>query len=152
MNESDKEALQAILNRNMNRIDAERIYNQACIKSDSLPVSMGSIKTSLEHYFGLERGTIEREGRCQKIAMARHIAFYLCYTMLNSSYPQLGRVFANRDHTTVMHGVKRVYNSRALSAIAADVARAIRGEAPLEQVSKARLGEIVAMEGVNYRQ
>jgi chromosomal replication initiator protein len=37
---------------------------------------------------------------------------YLCRQRLRSSFPELGRAFGNRDHTTVMSAVRRVESLR----------------------------------------
>lgn len=42
------------------------------------------------------------------LVQVRHIAFWLCKELSLASYPQIGRLFGDRDHTTVMHGVRRI--------------------------------------------
>jgi chromosomal replication initiator protein len=46
--------------------------------------------------------------RTESVAHARHVAMYLCRDLTPATYAQIGWAFGNRDHTTVMHGVKRV--------------------------------------------
>jgi chromosomal replication initiator protein len=46
--------------------------------------------------------------RHKSIAFARHVAMYLCKQRLKCSFPELGRAFGNRDHTTVMSAVRKV--------------------------------------------
>lgn len=41
---------------------------------------------------------------------ARHLAMYLCRTLAGMSLPQIGSVFS-RDHTTVLHGIRRIARS-----------------------------------------
>jgi chromosomal replication initiator protein len=40
--------------------------------------------------------------------MARHIAMYLCRSLLSSSLSQIGNEFGGRDHTTVINGIEKV--------------------------------------------
>lgn len=150
MNESDKQSLRQLLSSKMKRMDAERIFNQTCIKADNLIVSMSSIKDICEYYFDLLQGELEGQGRNNAAAEARHVAFYLSYTFLNVSYPQIGKVFGNRDHTTVMHGVKRVEACKMLSLMASDIAAMLRKETGVTRLSKARRAEMLVMAGVNY--
>ena len=150
MNDIEKSQLKQTLAKHLTRLDAERTYNKTVMLAAKKPVSMGSVKAAVEYYFNYKEGDIESQGRDADVCLARHIAFYLCYTFTNASYPQIGKVFGNRDHTTVMHGVKRIYESKQLSAIASDIAGMIRGEAALEKVTKWRLRELMGMEGVNY--
>lgn len=42
------------------------------------------------------------------IARPRQVAMYLAKHMTSRSLPEIGRRFGGRDHTTVMHGVKRI--------------------------------------------
>lgn len=49
-------------------------------------------------------------GRSRKaeIVLARHILMYLLYIDAHKSYPQTGRLVGDRDHTTVLHGVRKI--------------------------------------------
>lgn len=47
-------------------------------------------------------------GRTLDITLPRQIAMYLCRLMLQTSYPEIGRRFGNRDHTTVIHAFQKV--------------------------------------------
>ena len=46
--------------------------------------------------------------RVRTFARPRQVAMYLCKQMTSRSLPEIGRRFGGRDHTTVMHGVKRI--------------------------------------------
>src|SRR6185437_5674156 len=46
--------------------------------------------------------------RPQSIAYPRHIAMYLCRELTDQSLPKIGAKFGGRDHSTVMHGVRRI--------------------------------------------
>ena len=46
--------------------------------------------------------------RHRSIARPRQIAMYLSKELTNKSYPEIGRSFGGRDHTTVMHGIKQI--------------------------------------------
>ena len=46
------------------------------------------------------------------VATARQIAMYLCREMTNLSLPKIGRLFGNRDHTTVMYANKKITETR----------------------------------------
>ena len=46
--------------------------------------------------------------RTSDIVMPRHIAMYLARTMTPRSFPEVGRRMGNRDHTTVLHGFKKI--------------------------------------------
>ena len=46
--------------------------------------------------------------RSRPLARPRQIAMYLAKKMTSRSLPEIGRHFANRDHTTVIHAVKTI--------------------------------------------
>ncbi|MBO5504897.1 MAG: chromosomal replication initiator protein DnaA [Clostridia bacterium] len=62
----------------------------------------------VERYFSLSDGALISKKRSQDIALPRQIAMYLCREILDSSFPKIGDEFGGRDHTTVMHSVKKI--------------------------------------------
>lgn len=66
------------------------------------------IQRAVCHHFKLTERELCSKDRHKSIAFARHIAMYLCKQRLKSSFPELGRAFGNRDHTTVMSAVRKV--------------------------------------------
>ena len=68
------------------------------------------------HHFKLRTSDLVSKDRHKSIAFARHVAMYLCKQRLKCSFPELGRAFGNRDHTTVMSAVRKVEDLRASSA------------------------------------
>ncbi len=57
---------------------------------------------------GVARYDLHGECRVSPVVTARHIAFWLMRTHTSLSLPQIGRTLGDRDHTTVMNGVRRV--------------------------------------------
>ena len=66
------------------------------------------IKDSVASYFGLQSSDLVSPRRDQSITKPRHIAMYLCQTLLNMSLNEIGDNFGKRDHTTVLHGTKKI--------------------------------------------
>lgn len=64
-------------------------------------------KTTADH-FGLKQADLLSERRTRSIARPRQVAMYLCKLHTTRSYPDIGRRFGGRDHTTVLHGVKKI--------------------------------------------
>ncbi len=65
------------------------------------------------HHFKLRSTDLLSKDRHKSVAFARHVAMYLCKQRLKCSFPELGRAFGNRDHTTVMSAVRKVDALRA---------------------------------------
>ena len=60
------------------------------------------------NHFHVAPGDMLSKVRHRSVSRARHIAMFLCRQRLKCSYPEIGRAFANRDHTTVMSAVRKV--------------------------------------------
>ena len=78
-----------------------------------LPVPQGSltvdaIKRVVCLHFKITHNEITSPRRDPKIVRPRMVAMYLARDLTNKSYPEIGRAFGNRDHTTVMHAVDKV--------------------------------------------
>ena len=46
--------------------------------------------------------------RQNQLVLARQVAMYICRTRLGLSYPELGRIFGGKDHSTVIHAIKKI--------------------------------------------
>jgi chromosomal replication initiator protein len=70
--------------------------------------SVDDIQRAVCHHFKLRSNDLLSKDRHKSIAFARHVAMYLCKQRLKCSFPELGRAFGGRDHTTVMSAVRKV--------------------------------------------
>ncbi|HXN30825.1 MAG TPA: chromosomal replication initiator protein DnaA [Polyangiaceae bacterium] len=70
--------------------------------------SVEDIQRIVCHHFKLRSTDLLSQDRHKSIAFARHVAMYLCKLRLKCSFPELGRAFGNRDHTTVISAVRKV--------------------------------------------
>ena len=71
-------------------------------------VSVEDIQRAVCNHFRLSSSELLSKDRHKTIAFARQVAMYLCRQRLKCSFPELGRAFGNRDHTTVMSAVRRI--------------------------------------------
>lgn len=67
-----------------------------------------AIQVACAHYFDIALIDMRSVRRSVKVARARQVAMYLAKTLTPFSLPQIGRQFGNRDHTTVLHAVRRI--------------------------------------------
>ncbi|HSQ63100.1 MAG TPA: chromosomal replication initiator protein DnaA, partial [Polyangiaceae bacterium] len=74
--------------------------------------SVEDIQRIVCHHFKLRSADLLSKDRHKSVAFARHVAMYLCKQRLKCSFPELGRAFGNRDHTTVMSAVRKVESLR----------------------------------------
>ncbi len=75
-------------------------------------VGLVDIQRVVCSHFRVTNADLMSKDRHKSVAFARQVAMYLCRQRLKSSFPELGRAFGNRDHTTVMSAVRRVESLR----------------------------------------
>jgi chromosomal replication initiator protein len=56
--------------------------------------------------FGVKISDLKSKRRTKAVVLPRQVAMYLCRTLANSSLPEIGNFFGNRDHSTVIHACK----------------------------------------------
>jgi chromosomal replication initiator protein len=71
-------------------------------------VGVEDIQRAVCGHFRLSSSELLSKDRHKSVAFARQVAMYLCRQRLKCSFPELGRHFGNRDHTTVMSAVRRI--------------------------------------------
>lgn len=86
---------------------AENIINEFKYESQKV-ISCDFIKETVAKYFSINKDDLSGNKRSNDIAFPRQIAMYLCREIANMSYPQIGTDFGGRDHSTVMHGCKKI--------------------------------------------
>ena len=86
---------------------AENIINEFKTESQKV-ISSEFIKETIAKYFNIDKKDLESNKRSNDIAFPRQIAMYLCREVANMSFPKIGNEFGNRDHSTVMHGYKKI--------------------------------------------
>jgi chromosomal replication initiation ATPase DnaA len=73
------------------------------------------VRRAVARFFDVTDEELDRRTRSVRMARIRQIAFYLCRTHTMRSLPAIGRAF-DRDHTTVLHGARRVASLRETDA------------------------------------
>lgn len=85
-------------------------------------VSIEEIQRKVADHYLIRHSDLVGPKRVRTFARPRQIAMYLCKQLTTRSLPEIGRHFGGRDHTTVMHGVKRIEELKKQDAqIAEDV-------------------------------
>jgi chromosomal replication initiator protein len=65
------------------------------------------LKTVASHY-GLRLSDLKAKTNAKPIAFPRQVAMYLCRRLTGLSYPEIGRLFNDKHHSTVMHSVEKI--------------------------------------------
>ena len=86
---------------------AEKTINEFKYESEKV-ISSDFIKETVAKYFNIDKEDLSGNKRSNDIAFPRQIAMYLCRSIANMSYPQIGIDFGGRDHSTVMHACRKI--------------------------------------------
>ncbi len=90
-------------------------------------ITIDEIQRKTADYYGLKLADLLSPRRAREVARPRQVAMYLAKKLTPRSLPEIGRRFGGRDHTTVMHGVKRIEELRiADTELNGDVAKLLR--------------------------
>ena len=72
----------------------------------SVPVE--TIKRRVAAFYDMTLEDLVSQRRHRAVARPRQVAMYFCKRLTRRSFPDIGQRFGGRDHTTVMHAVKRI--------------------------------------------
>jgi len=78
------------------------------ISCSNKSISVESIQNLVASHFNLNLQEMLSPRRSRSLARPRQIAMYLAKQHTTNSLPDIGRKFSNRDHTTVIHAVKKI--------------------------------------------
>tara|TARA_B100000029_G_scaffold81604_1_gene72546 strand:+ start:8159 stop:9547 length:1389 start_codon:yes stop_codon:yes gene_type:complete len=78
------------------------------INSNNKSINVETIQNLVAAYFNLNIQEMLSPRRSRSLARPRQIAMYLAKQHTTNSLPDIGRKFSNRDHTTVIHAVKKI--------------------------------------------
>ena len=90
-------------------------------------ITVDDIQKVVAEYYALKQADLLSERRNRAVARPRQTAMWLCKQLTTRSLPDIGRRFGGRDHTTVLHAVRRIDELKAVEApLAADVEALLR--------------------------
>ena len=83
------------------------------LRSSERKVTVEEIQRKVAEHYNIRLSDMIGPKRLRTIARPRQIAMYLAKHMTTRSLPEIGRRFGGRDHTTILHGVRKVEELRA---------------------------------------
>ena len=87
---------------------AKRVLADLISNTAKAPVTVHTILEATADVFDFSLDQITGGSRRRPLVDARQIAMYVTRHMTDLSYPEIGRAFGNRDHTTVIHAVRKI--------------------------------------------
>ena len=78
------------------------------LRASERKISVEEIQRKVSEHYNIRLSDMIGPKRLRNYARPRQMAMYLCKQLTSRSLPEIGRRFGGRDHTTVMHGVRRI--------------------------------------------
>lgn len=95
---------------------------QDLIRVADRKITIEEIQIRVSQHYNIKVAEMHSPRRARAVARPRQVAMYLAKQLTSCSLPQIGRKFGNRDHTTVMHAVRKIDELRGSDVqIAEDV-------------------------------
>ena len=82
------------------------------LRANDRRVTIEEIQKRVAAHFNIRVSDMHSARRARSVARPRQVAMYLAKQLTSRSLPEIGRKFGGRDHTTVMHAVKKVEELR----------------------------------------
>jgi chromosomal replication initiator protein len=92
------------------------------LRANERRVTIDEIQRRVAEHFNIKLAEMTSSRRARAVARPRQVAMYLAKQLTSRSLPEIGRKFGGRDHTTVIHAVKKIEELiESDSALAEDV-------------------------------
>jgi len=90
------------------------------LRANDRKVTIEEIQKRVAEHFSIRFADMHSPRRARAVARPRQVAMYLAKQLTSRSLPEIGRKFGGRDHTTVMHAVKKIESLREIDAAFAE--------------------------------
>jgi len=103
-------------------IDVAQDVLRDLLRANDRRVTIEEIQKRVAEHFNVRLSDMHSPRRARAVARPRQVAMYLAKQLTPRSLPEIGRKFGGRDHTTVMHAVRKIEELRAAdSALSEDI-------------------------------
>jgi chromosomal replication initiator protein len=90
------------------------------LRANDRRVTIEEIQKRVAEHFNIKLSEMTSARRARAVARPRQVAMYLAKQLTSRSLPEIGRKFGGRDHTTVMHAVRKVEELRSTDSSFSD--------------------------------
>lgn len=90
---------------------AKEVLRTLLKQQDKKFLSIESIQREVANFYGLRVQDLKSDKKQKNISLPRQVAMYLARRYTGASYPEIGEKFGGKDHSTVIHAVKKIENN-----------------------------------------
>lgn len=92
-------------------VDSAREVLADLLRASEKRVSVEEIQKKVATQYGIKLSDMFSSKRSRQVALPRQIAMYLCKKLTTMSLPEIGKNFGGKDHSTVLHAVKKIQDA-----------------------------------------
>jgi chromosomal replication initiator protein len=96
------------------------------LRANDRRLTIEEIQKRVAEHFNVRLGEMVSARRARVVARPRQVAMYLCKQLTPRSLPEIGRKFGGRDHTTVIHGIRKIEELLAIDPVLAEDVELLR--------------------------
>ena len=89
-------------------IDSAQDLLQDLLRSNDRRLTVEDVQKAVCEHYGIRLADMHSPRRARPVARPRQMAMYLCKALTTHSLPDIGRRFGGRDHTTIIHGIRKI--------------------------------------------
>jgi chromosomal replication initiator protein len=78
------------------------------LTKDNKPITAPDILKVVAAHYGIKVSDLKSKSNARPIAYPRQVAMYICKELTDLSYPEIGKIFNNKHHSTVMYSVEKI--------------------------------------------
>jgi chromosomal replication initiator protein len=98
----------ASLTGNSLSIDLAKEALKDLLAKDNKPITPNDILKVVAAHYGIKVTDLKSKSNARPIAYPRQVAMYICKELTDLSYPEIGKIFNNKHHSTVMYSVEKI--------------------------------------------
>lgn len=89
-------------------LDSTQDVLQDLLRSNDRRITIDEIQRAVAEHYAIRLTDMHSARRARNVARPRQVAMFLAKQLTSRSLPEIGRKFGGRDHTTVMHAVRKI--------------------------------------------
>ena len=78
------------------------------LRANNKLITIEDIQKKVSEHFSIKMSDMFSSRRSKSVVIPRQVAMYLSKELTNLSYPEIGRNFGGKDHTTIIHASKKI--------------------------------------------
>jgi chromosomal replication initiator protein len=89
-------------------VDLAREALRDVLAKENKPITPGEILKVVSAHYGIKVSDMKTKSNARPVSYPRQVAMYLCKTLTDLSYPEIGKLFNNKHHSTVIYSVEKI--------------------------------------------